>query len=269
MYDPTVGRWLSQDPIGFKAGDPNLYRYVGNHPTMATDPSGLDERIVGDHTFIGKGHHKIPVSVIRQHLSWLPKNLLEFLDGSDNLICQPEGTGHNQTLHGKVEGYTRHVSDLVSEEIEAFRKELKLPADAAIPADKQDMLVRRLISSIDGQPLDTFVGGFNNAVKTGGVEGVKTWGARIKSMGGRISGFARGSSKCLGPLNVISGVTGSLVPAAEDMKKMKERGETPTWSDWWDSWWYHEIHDPIWVMPGMLNPNNPAFAPDADGRLRG
>jgi RHS repeat-associated protein len=40
-YDPNVGRWLSEDPIGFVAGDPNLYRYVGNSPTSKTDPSGL------------------------------------------------------------------------------------------------------------------------------------------------------------------------------------------------------------------------------------
>jgi RHS repeat-associated protein len=40
VYDPTVGRFLSQDPIGFEAGDPNLYRYVGNGPTYAIDPSG-------------------------------------------------------------------------------------------------------------------------------------------------------------------------------------------------------------------------------------
>ena len=40
-YDSTVGRWLSQDPSGFVAGDANLYRYVGNSPTSATDPSGL------------------------------------------------------------------------------------------------------------------------------------------------------------------------------------------------------------------------------------
>ena len=40
-YDSTTGRWLSKDPIGFNAGDPNLYRYVGNGPTNATDPSGL------------------------------------------------------------------------------------------------------------------------------------------------------------------------------------------------------------------------------------
>ena len=40
-YDATAGRFLSQDPIGFAAGDANLYRYVGNSATNATDPSGL------------------------------------------------------------------------------------------------------------------------------------------------------------------------------------------------------------------------------------
>jgi RHS repeat-associated protein len=39
-YDSSTGRWLSQDPLGFDAGDSNLYRYVKNGPTMATDPSG-------------------------------------------------------------------------------------------------------------------------------------------------------------------------------------------------------------------------------------
>ena len=34
---------LSKDPIGFAAGDTNLYRMTGNHPNMATDPSGLEE----------------------------------------------------------------------------------------------------------------------------------------------------------------------------------------------------------------------------------
>ncbi len=31
----------NQPPLGFAAGDANLYRYVGNSPTNATDPSGL------------------------------------------------------------------------------------------------------------------------------------------------------------------------------------------------------------------------------------
>ena len=37
---PTFGRFLSEDPAGFAAGDPNLYAYVGGSPTNATDPSG-------------------------------------------------------------------------------------------------------------------------------------------------------------------------------------------------------------------------------------
>lgn len=45
MYDPLVGRFLEGDPIDFAAGDPNLFRYVHNSPTNATDPSGLAEVI--------------------------------------------------------------------------------------------------------------------------------------------------------------------------------------------------------------------------------
>ena len=39
-YDPSVGRWLSEDPIGFVGGDPDLYRYVSNGPLTRTDPGG-------------------------------------------------------------------------------------------------------------------------------------------------------------------------------------------------------------------------------------
>lgn len=40
-YDPTIGRFITEDPIAFKGEDANLYRYVGNEPTNAFDPSGL------------------------------------------------------------------------------------------------------------------------------------------------------------------------------------------------------------------------------------
>ena len=45
-YDPEVCRWLTEDPADFGAGDPNLYRYVGNSPGLAVDPSGLDSMII-------------------------------------------------------------------------------------------------------------------------------------------------------------------------------------------------------------------------------
>jgi RHS repeat-associated protein len=41
-YDPSTGSWTSQDPMSFAAGDTNLYRYVGNSPTNAIDPTGTD-----------------------------------------------------------------------------------------------------------------------------------------------------------------------------------------------------------------------------------
>jgi RHS repeat-associated protein len=41
-YNGPDGRWTSQDPLGFGAGDENLYRYVDNSPTNAGDPSGRD-----------------------------------------------------------------------------------------------------------------------------------------------------------------------------------------------------------------------------------
>ncbi|RCS54521.1 hypothetical protein DTL42_05110 [Bremerella cremea] len=45
MYDPTIGQWLSEDPIEFDAEDTNLRRYVGNSPTNFIDPSGLEKYI--------------------------------------------------------------------------------------------------------------------------------------------------------------------------------------------------------------------------------
>ncbi|MEG4465002.1 FG-GAP-like repeat-containing protein [Microcoleus sp. D3_18cC1] len=39
-YDPQVGRFISEDTIGFAGGDANLYRYVGNSSTNYTDPTG-------------------------------------------------------------------------------------------------------------------------------------------------------------------------------------------------------------------------------------
>jgi RHS repeat-associated protein len=40
-YYTAIGRFVSQDRAGFAAGDTDLYRYVGNEPTGATDVSGL------------------------------------------------------------------------------------------------------------------------------------------------------------------------------------------------------------------------------------
>lgn len=43
MFDPSLGRWITEDPIGFEGGDNNLYRFVENNPLNYTDPSGLQK----------------------------------------------------------------------------------------------------------------------------------------------------------------------------------------------------------------------------------
>jgi RHS repeat-associated protein len=53
-YDAAIGRWASEDPIGFFASDSNLVRYVRNSPTTLTDPTGLTS----------EGHHWTPIAVI-------------------------------------------------------------------------------------------------------------------------------------------------------------------------------------------------------------
>jgi len=40
-YDPALGMFIQSDPIGFAAGDLNIYAYVWNDPFNWTDPSGL------------------------------------------------------------------------------------------------------------------------------------------------------------------------------------------------------------------------------------
>jgi RHS repeat-associated protein len=43
FYNPDIGRFLQTDPLGFDAGDMNLFRYCGNDPINRSDPLGLHD----------------------------------------------------------------------------------------------------------------------------------------------------------------------------------------------------------------------------------
>ncbi len=45
MYQPELGRFLQPDPIQFKSGDYNLYRYCHNDPINKADPMGLETAV--------------------------------------------------------------------------------------------------------------------------------------------------------------------------------------------------------------------------------
>jgi len=65
-YDGRIGRFTSEDPLGLSAGDVNLYRYVHNRPTMATDPYGLtaDETPYGFIPSAGRFDDSPPQSLV-------------------------------------------------------------------------------------------------------------------------------------------------------------------------------------------------------------
>jgi len=44
-YDPEIGRFISEDPLGFGAGDVNFYAFVGNNPVNGNDPMGLEAKV--------------------------------------------------------------------------------------------------------------------------------------------------------------------------------------------------------------------------------
>ena len=46
-YDPGSGRFLTEDPLGFNAGDANFYAYVSNSPVGFVDPWGFDQKPSG------------------------------------------------------------------------------------------------------------------------------------------------------------------------------------------------------------------------------
>jgi hypothetical protein len=59
-FAPLFNR--TDDPLGFEAGDANVYRYVGNSPTNMVDPSGLD----------GQKTVETGIKGIKFFIEWLP-----------------------------------------------------------------------------------------------------------------------------------------------------------------------------------------------------
>jgi RHS repeat-associated protein len=45
-YQPTLGRFLQNDPVRFDAGDINLYRYCFNDPINHVDPDGMFVQVI-------------------------------------------------------------------------------------------------------------------------------------------------------------------------------------------------------------------------------
>jgi RHS repeat-associated protein len=92
---PTLGRPLQADPLGFGAGDANVYRWEGGTPESVTDPTGLSP---------GEAFGEMWDDFTR--LPWWAKKALRDLFGSTQnaLRTGPSGNDSNGTGAGLVGG---------------------------------------------------------------------------------------------------------------------------------------------------------------------
>ena len=103
-YDTQSGRWLSQDPLGFDAGDSNLYRYVNNRPTVETDPSGLDDvpravpTVPNDYYSQGGSGTHLPDDYYSQGGSGSHRQAVPQLDIDQNIIKGPLSGTHGSYI---------------------------------------------------------------------------------------------------------------------------------------------------------------------------
>ena len=83
-YDPTIGRFVSEDPIGFHAGV-NFYDYVLNRPTVFLDPTGLAGGPYGTYEKTRSWGSKIKCAI---YLVYCTRNLQQTRDSLDNMTDQ-------------------------------------------------------------------------------------------------------------------------------------------------------------------------------------
>ncbi len=110
-YDTLAGRFISEDPAGYTAGDSHLNRYTFNNPTNATDPTGRVTLGIGGDLdgALGFVHASISVDL---HFGWEPGwNLPTIGLGIGGGVHGGLGIGVGANIHGSATT-ADHVGDL-------------------------------------------------------------------------------------------------------------------------------------------------------------
>ena len=73
-YDPSLGRWINQDPVGYINGA-NTYQFVMGNPVNAVDPWGLDAAVlISPGEAAGAGHAAIIIGNDQTGWDYYSKN---------------------------------------------------------------------------------------------------------------------------------------------------------------------------------------------------
>jgi RHS repeat-associated protein len=106
-YDPTVGRFISEDPSGFGGGQVNLYAYAANNPISYVDPLGLEAQ-TDDGAFLGVAALFAPEEgFLSKALGWVANGY----NAVTNFFGGGKDSGNVMVL-GKVGSYERLAEQL-------------------------------------------------------------------------------------------------------------------------------------------------------------
>ena len=96
-YSPSLGRFIQTDPLRFSAGDMNIYRYCGNNPINASDPTGMRCALTGDFTLDDDDYEEpygldsdLDKEVAAADTSNIQTNTVEYPDGSTTTTTTTE-----------------------------------------------------------------------------------------------------------------------------------------------------------------------------------
>jgi hypothetical protein len=120
-YSPGAGRFLSEDPIGFRSGDFNLYRYASNTPVLNNDPFGLKWGTSdflkyywnGNGTTVNLGSSNVGLLLdIQNALSTQTNNYKNKLEEIAWIVALARGTkgGYSNKLSGSSKQYVNLTS---------------------------------------------------------------------------------------------------------------------------------------------------------------
>ncbi|HEU4714499.1 MAG TPA: RHS repeat-associated core domain-containing protein [Pyrinomonadaceae bacterium] len=104
FYDPQLGRFMSEDPIGL-AGGINFYAYVGNSPVNYIDPWGLQKRTC-----------KVLIELIWEAFNMLQDRASDLINDPQNLQWSHWSKSTPHPRFGSIEGH--------QEQYEGWRKRL-------------------------------------------------------------------------------------------------------------------------------------------------